>query len=406
MKKSLLLISVLILAACGGGGNNVSSLSSEGTHDRAQEADEHPALHLSPERQKEWGIVVGTASREDVASTVTLPGVISLNKNRTASISSFVGGKVVSLQADLGTRVERGQILLSINSPAFAQTQARFLQSVAQLNLSRKEYERAKKLLEEKAIEEREYLRRQAEHEKFQTEVGGLGSILHSYGLDHEQTEKLIEKCASLPPDGKLCELADPNLPIRSPLHGVIIFRDVIIGEHVEPEKPLFTVSDLSTLWAILDAYEKDLPLIDEHCQVIIVSPLYPEKEFKGKIAYISDLVDEKLRTVKIRVEIENDAGLLKPNMYIQGRVKKEAGGEHQLTVPEEAVQTFDGEKIIFVLEKENLFVVRHVEVGEKIGEKRIILKGIEEGDRIVIKGAFDLKAELSKESFGHAHVH
>ena len=423
MKKQiayLSLFSLLILVSCGGGEKTApapppeqETHEHEGQSHEIQEPDaaeaeelEHQDLHLSPQKQKEWGVVVGSAARQDVASQITLPGVLSLDQNRTAYISSLVGGKVASLAADLGDRVRKGQALLMINSPEFVQAQADFLQTVAKLNLSQKEYERAKILFKEKAIEEREFLRREAEFEKLSTEVGGLGSILHSYGLDHEQTEKLIEKCASRKSDDNLCELADSNLPILSPLNGTITFRDVIVGEHVEPNKVLFTVSDLRTLWALLDAYEKDLPFINKDSQVIILLSLYPDKEFKGKIAYISDTIDEKLRTIKIRVEVKNDQGLLKPNMYIQGVIENKAAGQKLLAVPEEAVQTLNGEKIVFILEDKDVFAVQHVELGKKIGNRRIIARGLKEGQKIVIQGAFKLKAELNKGTFGQAHVH
>lgn len=407
MKKYIILLSILIFSFCGGGEKKISPTAHE--HEALEhenEDHEHEELRLSAEKQKEWGIVVGAVTKQDVSSKITLPGVLSLNQNKTAHISSFIQGKVVALSADLGDRVQKGQVLVTINSPEFAQTQAAFLQARAKLNLSRKEFERAKMLLKEKAIEEKEYLRREAEYEKLTTECGGLGSILHSYGMDHSQTEKLLEKFASLQHEDKLCELANPNLPILSPIKGTIIFRDVIIGEHVEPNKILFTASALNTLWAILDAYEKNLPFINKKSNVTIISPLYPEKEFAGKIAYISDLIDEKLRTIKIRVEVTNNEGLLKPNMYIQGIIENKAIAKEIIAVPEEAVQNLNQEKIVFILEEENIFAVRHVELGDKVGIKRIITSGLKEGERIVVKGAFSLKAELTKKTFGQAHVH
>lgn len=423
MKKYIFLLSIvslLIFVSCSGSEKKTpASPPEQDTHEQEgqphetqsseiaePEEHEHQDLHLSPQQQKEWGIVVGSAAMQDVASKIKLPGILSLNQNKTAHISSLIGGKVASLAVDLGDRVQKGQLLLTINSPEFAQAQADFLQTVAKLNLSRKEYERAKLLLKERAIEEREFLRREAEFEKLSTEVGGLGAILHSYGFDHEQTEKLIEKCASRKPDDDLCELADPNLAVLSPLSGTIIFRDVIIGEHVEPNKILFTASELSTLWALLDAYEKDLPFISKDSQVTLHSSLYPDKEFAGKITYISNTIDEKLRTIKIRVEVKNDDGLLKPNMYIQGIVENKAVGQKLLAVPEEAVQTLNGEKIVFILEDKDIFAVQHVELGKKVGNTRIIANGLEEGQKIVVQGAFNLKAELNKGTFGHAHVH
>jgi len=410
MKKYIILLSILILASCGGGEKEIASSSHEHEslkpEESEQEEHEHPDLHLSPEKQKEWGIVVGTATKQDVTSEITLPGVLALNLNKTANISSFVQGKVISLATDLGDRVKKEQVLVTINSPEFVQAQAAFLEARAKLSLSRKENERAQILFKEKAIEEREFLRREAEFEKLSTEVGGLGSILHSYGMDHEQTERLVEKSASMKSDDELCELCNPNLPILSPISGTTIFRDVIVGEHVEPQKTLFTVSGLSILWALLDAYEKDLPFITKQSTVIIKSSLYPEKEFAGKITYISDIIDEKLRTAKIRVEVQNHERLLKPNMYIQGIVENKAAEKKVLAIPEEAIQNLEGEKIVFILEEADIFAVCHVELGERIGNKRLITKGLEGGEKIVIKGAFTLKAELIKASFGLSHVH
>lgn len=415
MKKIFLLSLLIIFAFCGGGEKKIpASASRQEAHEHAdnelpaEQEDDHEQeqLRLSPQKQKEWGIVVGTAESQELSSTIQLPGILTLNQNRTAHISSLVGGNVASLVADLGNRVGKGQVLLTVNSPDFAKAQADFLQTVAKLNLSRKEYERAKMLLEEKAIEEREFLRREAEFEKLSTEVGGLGAILHAYGMDHEQTQKLVEKCANRESDGNLCDLANPNLPLLAPFSGIIIFRDVIVGEHVEPEKTLFTVSDLSLLWAVLDAYEKDLPFINKDSNILIQSSLYPEREWQGKITYISDIIDEKLRTVKIRVEVKNAEGLLKPNMYIQGIVQNKAGSQKLLAIPEEAVQNLDGEKIVFILEGQDVFFIRHVELGNKIGSQRIIAKGLQSEQKIVIKGAFTLKTELTKGTFGHGHVH
>ena len=426
MKKYILFIAILALIFCGGGEKSESGeqhvQQGEEAHEHTGEEDhtheaeiqepadradhEHPELHLPPEKQKEWGIGLGTVSKQDVSSMLALPGILTVNQNQTAHISSYVPGKVVSHSADLGDRVRSAQALVTINSPAFAQAQADFLRSRANYLLSKKESERAKMLWAEKAIEEKEYLRREAEHEKLATEYGALGSALHSYGITHEQIDELIEKCKLVEDMEYQCEIADPNLPIRSPVTGTVIFRDVIKGEHVEPNKILYTVSDLSTLWAILDVYEKDLPYIRKDSQVTITTSIYPGSKFPGKITYISDLVDEKLRTIKIRVEVDNKQGFLKPNMYIQGKIENRLEKKDILAVPEEAIQNLEGEKVVFIREEGDIFAVRHVVVGYKIGNNRIITQGLSEGDRIVVRGAFYLKAEISKATFGHAHVH
>lgn len=407
MKKYIIFLTILISIFCGGGEKKVSPSAQKHKHEVGEEeGHEHQELKVSLEKQKQWGIKVGETSEIAVTSKVTLPGILALNQNKTAYISSFAEGKVISLSSDSGNNVRKGQVLLTINSPEYAQTQAAFMQARARFILSQKEFERAKMLLEEKAIEQREYLRREAEYKKAQTEYGARGSNLHSFGLDHDQIDALIEKCESLDPEGYQCEVANPNLTILSPISGKIIFRDIITGEYIDPKKILFTVSDLSMLWALLDAYEKDLPFINKRSKVTIKSSLYPEKVFSGKITYISDMIDEKLRTAKVRVEVENNGYLLKPNMYIQGIIENTAEKRKLLAIPEEAIQNMNGEKIVFVLEEENVFAPHEVELGEKIGSVRVIRKGLEQGEKIVIKGAFYLKAELMKESFGRTHIH
>jgi cobalt-zinc-cadmium efflux system membrane fusion protein len=402
MKKYIIFLFLTVFVFCGGGEKETSTSSPEND----LEGHGHQELRLSLEKQKEWNIEVVEVSETTLSSSITLPGVLVLNQNKTAHISSFAEGKVLSIAADLGNRVRKRQILLTINSPEFAHAQADFLQARAKLKLSRKEYERAKMLLKEKAIEQKEYLRRESEYEKAMTESGVLGSILHSFGLDHDQIDELIKKCESLNPDGDLCEVANPNLTILSPITGKIIFRDVIIGEHVDPEKTVFTVSDLTTLWALLDAYEKDLPFINKESRVRIQSSLYPEKKFKGKITFISDTIDEKLRTVKIRAEVSNKENLLKPNMFILGIIEDENKKEKYLIVPEKAVQNLNGKKIVFLQEDREIFVPLEIKIKEKIDAQAVISEGLQLGQKIVVNGAFYLKAELNKESFGEAHVH
>jgi cobalt-zinc-cadmium efflux system membrane fusion protein len=427
MKKYVVLFTVLLMVFCGGQKNNAPSTQDEDAHEHGQEGqvheedetpaspelqaeeheeDEHQDVQVSLEKQKDWGIKVGSAVLDDIISRISLPGVLVLNQNRTAHISSFVAGKVTALSVDLGTKVRQGQSVCTINSPEFAQAQADFLETRARLNLSQKNFERAQKLYAEKALEEKEFLRREAEYEKLITEYGARGSTLHSYGLTHEHIDALISKCDAIKHEEYMCEIADPNLPLLSPLSGTVVFRDIILGEHVNPEKIVLTVSNLNTLWALLDAYEKDLPFINKNSAVAIESPLYPGRTFEGKITYISNLMDEQLRTVKIRVEVNNAEGLLKPNMYIQGIVKNNSETKNTLVIPDEAVQNLEGEKVVFILEEEDVFTVRHVSLGLKIGSLRVITGGLTATDKLAIKGAFYLKTELTKATFGQAHVH
>jgi membrane fusion protein, heavy metal efflux system len=363
------------------------------------------AIRISPEKQKEWKIDTSVVELQDLRAQIQLPGVVVLNQNRTADISSYVEGKVTQVKTDLGSRVHAGTALAVINSPEFAQAQAAFLEARSAYLLSRQEYERAKMLLYEKAIGEKEFQRREAAFQQASTKYGALGSALHSYGIDHAYIEKLISKCEAMESQPYKCEVADPFLSIASPLSGTVVFRDVVIGEHIKPEKTLFRVTDMNRLWVQLDAYEKDLPYLHLDEDVKIQTTVYGEDTFSGQITYISDVIDEQIRTITVRVEVRNPELKLKPNMCVQGRIRSPVA-EKQLAVPEAAVQSLEGSKIVFVQTAPDVFNIRRVDIKDGINGWTAIRAGIQPGERIVHEGAFTLKSELTKGTIGHAHAH
>ncbi len=406
IRISIAILGLLAFAFCGGGEKPPAAAVE--SHDREAEAgDGHAHLQVPPEKQKAWGIGVGEVRKEDLAGVSLAPGVMALNGNRTAHVSSFVPGRIASIAADLGRTVRKGQPLLTVNSPEFAQAQADFLEARTRFNLGQAESRRAEALWQAKAIEEKEYLRRRAEQEKLAAEYGALGSKLHSYGLTHDEIDKLVERCRLVETQEYKCEVADPNLPLLAPLAGSVIFREATVGAPVEPNAVLFTVSDLKTLWALLDVPEKDIPLLGPDSRVAVVSTLYPGREFPARLDAVSEIVDDKLRTLRVRAEVDNSEGLLKPNMYVQGVLRHAAKAwVGVVAVPEAAVQTIDGGKAVFVQEKDDVFAVRHVRLGDRVGNRLIVLEGLAPGERVVLRGAFTLKSELAKSALGQGHVH
>jgi cobalt-zinc-cadmium efflux system membrane fusion protein len=400
MKRLLVGIVLCALAGCGSRAATPASTSESG-----KEAPPTPAagrqLRLAPGQQKKWGVVTATVVRLNVASTVSLPGVVGVNQNRTAHISSLLEGKVVEVRADLGQQVRKGQVLLVVHSPGFAQAKAAFFEAYAKLNLARKETDRARALLKGQAIQEKEMLRREAEYQGASAAYGVAESNLHSFGLTQAQVEDLIRRYSGNTDDTRLDDVAEPYVDVTSPVDGRVIFKDVVVGEHAHPDKILLTVSDLGTVWAMLDAREADLPYLHAGSKVDIRSSVYGDRAFEGRIQQVGDVVDEKLRTIKVRVEVPNPGLMLKPNMYIQGVVENVTANRQALAVPEEAVQTIDGEPVVFVRESADLFSIRPVQPGDRLGANRAITKGLEGNETIVVGGAFTLKAELLKGTLG-----
>jgi len=367
--------------------------------------DEHePGVHLAADVQQKWGISVRPVEKTPASAAVTLPGMLTLNQDRTAEISTVVAGKVASLGAGLGDSVRRNQVLVTVHAPALAQAKIILLQGRAKLDFALREYERAQALMKLEAIDQKEHLRRKTEYEAAVTDFAVAESTLHSLGLDQAAVDALLAGAAK---DGAhLDHFAGPDLRLVSPLDGRVVSREVVMGQHVQPEMRLFTVSDLSTLWAWLDAREVDLPHVGKGRTVRIKTSVYPDRLWSGVILQVGDVVDEKTRTVKLRVEVRND-GALKPNMYIQGEIPGAISSQDVLTVPDAAIQTLEGNPVVFVREEAERFVPRPVELGQRIGARRVVLRGLEAGESIVATGAFKLKAELLKVTLaGDEHGH
>jgi len=407
----LLALLFFLLLSCSPGGTNQGETSAEGASEAAAEAEHAEEVHLEPGDAETWDIAVGPVEFTDVTGELELPGVLTTNQNRTARISPLVAGQIASVMVDLGRRVERGQTLAELNAPEFTRAQTEFLQAAAQAKLSQKDFERARGLRAQQAIEEREFLRRESIFEQDMARMRAAEVMLHSLGVDEERMRSIsLGLDLNVPLEDH--SAVDPLLAIRSPLSGTVLTRDAVLGDYVDPDQVIFTVSDLSSLWAELDAYEQQLPSLASSADVVIRSPLFPDQDFPGRITFISDEVDEELRTIGVRVEVPNAERLLKPNMYVNGFMRVRTPGERHMVVPPDAVQLLEGRQVVFVEEPaepgEDHRVFQAVDVvpGETLTIGRIVLEGLEGSETIVTRGAFTLKAEMTKGAGGHQHVH
>jgi cobalt-zinc-cadmium efflux system membrane fusion protein len=178
-----------------------------------------------------------------------------------------------------------------------------------------------------------------------------------------------------------------------------VIEKSVTQGEVVNPEKPLFVVADLTTLWVLVDVYEKDVPRLRTGALVSVSVSAFPQRPFQGRISYIGDVVSERTRTVKARVSIDNSKGLLKPGMFaaVSINAEKDAGSDLVIAVPNEAVLIDGTDRYVFLRTGDGRFRRADVTLGRPMGRKVEITWGLTEGDMLVVKGAFALKSEYKK---------
>jgi cobalt-zinc-cadmium efflux system membrane fusion protein len=366
----------------------------EAGHAGEHSEEEPDVVKLSPEKQKSSGIEVKQVAFENIAVPLSATAAVEINMDRSAKISPRVTGKAVKIIASQGDRVKAGQALAYLDSVELDQTWSDYIKAQGKVELARKNFQREETLFNKKISPEKDVLKAKQELGEAEADINFATERFRLFGVDISQFE-------SARGNGN-----HPLVPITTPVSGVVIEKTVTQGEMVNSEKALFTVADLSTLWVVIDVYEKDISRLRLGTGVKVSVTAFPEKTFKGKISYVGDVVDEKTRTEKARVTIDNSSGLLKPGMFANVLTEAASGGaERLIAVPEEAVLIDGTKKYVFVQTAPDKFKRRDIEAGRSLGKQLEVTLGLKEGEAVAVKGSFILKSELKKgEIEGDAH--
>ena len=184
-----------------------------------------------------------------------------------------------------------------------------------------------------------------------------------------------------------------------------IIEKHITTGASVDQKEPIFRIADLQNVWVIASVYEKDIARMKKGQSASVRTKAHADSVFEGKITWVADTMDERTRTLKVRIEVDNTKRLLKPGMFVRANVVVDAK-EDVISVPAAAVRRQGGETIVFVDEGGGRFERREVEIGSQAGGRVEVRKGLKSGERVVAEGSFILKSELEKEGFGGGHGH
>ncbi len=389
-KVFIILFAMSLLLGCEKLNKEAKEEKVEAVKERQEKVDEHPdenhgLIILSPDAVKQAGIKTEPVSLKTLSVEYTFSGKVSVNETRLAHVGPRIAGRAVEVYANLGDYVKKGDPLAVIDSPELGEVQSQYLKARTNLAVAEKSYERAKIVLEGKVISTGEFQRREGEYLSAKTEAKAAEDNLHLIGMTEDDISAIGKQ-----------HTIDSRVAIKSPIGGTIIEKHLTNGEVVETAKTLFVIADLASLWVIADIPERDIPKISKGQEAVVTVSPYPEKIFRGKISYISEVIDQETRSVKVRVEVENGNGILKPGMF--AAIKISAGGKYLLAIPVSAVQR-EGEKtIVFVAQGENSFEKRVIELGHPLDGFHEVISGVKEGERVATKGAFTLKSETMKE--------
>ena len=347
---------------------------------------------LVRETLETMGIRIETAGPKRIRSVVDLPGEIFLNTDRVCRVVPRVAGVISKFAKNLGDEVKAGETVAVVDSRELADARSRYLVLLNREDLARINFERTKRLWNDKVSPEKEFLDMQKAFEEAKIERLAAGQKLRAMGLSKEDLRKLREE-----PESSMIDYA-----LKAPFDGVVIAKDVSQGQWVEEKTDILRIADLSTVWVDITIYAENLNSVRVGQNVTVRSDS-PDLEAEGVVSYVGPLVGAKSRTAKARVVIENPQGKWRPGMFVSVRVVKEETLV-PVAVRQEAIQILDrfGDAV-FVRYGEDL-EVRPITIGRADEEHVEVLKGLSPGEKYASGNSFLIKAELAKGGLSHNH--
>ena len=341
-------------------------------------------ITMNARKQKENGVVVAVVTKQSFAEVITATGKVEANIDRIAHVSPRISGQIVSVAASLGDRVTAGQTLVVLKSLEMAEATNRFHLSKTKLALAEGNMLRIRTLVEKKIVARKELLQAESDYTIAQTELQSDQERLSLYGASSSKLRSSSHHTTTV--------------SVPSPISGTITEKHAIVGELSDPTKSLFTVVDLSSMWVVVDIYEKDLAKVLTGQRAMVTVDAWPDLKLTGRVTYLADVLDAATRTLKVRVEVANPDRKLKPEMFARVELVAPVSEAMTLAVPEDALQEIDGKKVLFVTdERQERFRPQPVETGRSAGVMVEIISGLKESTRYVVKGSFILKSELKK---------
>src|SRR6266853_1399477 len=368
----------VVLAGCGGAGGQASKMTSYSSAESPESKAE--LFTLSSEQMAH--IQIYQLAKASLEHTLRLTGAVAYNSFHTAPVISQVGGPVSRVTVVPGEHVRAGQPLLYVSSPDYSMLRSAYMKARDAFQLADRVYKRDQDLLVHKAIAQADLDQAESARAQAEADLQSSGQALRVLGITDP------EKLASSAPS--------PEVPLLAPQAGEIVERLVSPGQLLQSgATQCFTLSDMSTIWVLVNIYQNDLAHVRVGDEVTIQIDAYSDNA-KGKIQYIAPSLDPTTRTVQARIETNNPGERLKKDMYVTALVR--AGViQNALAVPDTAVlRDTENMPYVYLQTGSNQFARRMVTIGESQGGKTQILSGLQPGDKIVGDGSLFLQFQNS----------
>jgi Cu(I)/Ag(I) efflux system membrane fusion protein len=319
------------------------------------------AIHLSKEAAELANVMTSVVTKQKPVKEIRLFGKIQADERRIQSQVAHISGRIEKLQVNFtGENVSKGQALAVVYSPELITIQQEFLEAVKSKQSQPQIYAAA--------VEKLKQLR-----------------------LSNNQIESI-----------ELSGSVLNTIEIVSDVSGIVLSRRINVGDYISQGSILYDIADLSNVWVLFDAYESDLAYLNINDVVSFSVQALPGKMLTGKISFIDPVIDPVTRVSKVRVEIQNQEGKLKPEMFVTGTVQSGLSDfTEKIVVPQSAVLWTGKRSIVYVKQtgtNEPVFKLREIELGSMLGNSYVVVSGLNEGEEIVTQGAFSVDAAAQLE--------
>ncbi|CAN5727716.1 efflux RND transporter periplasmic adaptor subunit [soil metagenome] len=387
-----------------GKGGSTSAASSQGGGEEkgGKGTQASDTVKIAQDDQRRAGIAIATVEVRMMPRTLTVTGQVQMDEQHTSHIGAIADGRIETVDVLPGAVVRRGQTLGGLHSHTVHETVGVLVQAYAAVerqrgavNFAQQARDRYSHLysiqaasLEESQRSEQDLL--QAKNMLINAEA--------NVRMEREHLSEILQVSPeSLTPN----HLYDREIvPIRTGIDGVVITRNVTVGQVVATGFETFVVSNLSTVWVTAAVNERDLSLIHIGAASTVQTQGNANSVFRGRVAMIGDTLDPQTRTVPVRIVVPNPHTELRPGMFASAQI---AGPQtrNAIFAPEDALQDINGIKVVFVTQDGITFRAQPVTVGTRSEGKAEIMEGLRAGDKIVVTGAFMVKSVMLKGTMG-----
>ena len=333
-------------------------------------------------------ITDGKAQIAPFVEELRASGRIDFNELNLSRIGANVTGRVSEILAVPGQVVKQGDVLAKITSTELTQSQLAYLKAKSASQLADQAANRARILFKEDVIALAELQKREAEANSAKAEYRAANDQLRVQGMDQANIDRLAKS-----------GLIESINNVIATIPGEIVERKINKGQVVQPADALFTVADLSTLWAVSEVPESNSYLIRKGQKAALIIPALRNQEIEGTVAHVDSIVNPQTRTVVVRMELANKDGQIKPGMLATMLIESQP--IDKLVVPVAAVIREDNHDHVFVRIDDDLYRMVPVKLGPEGRGYRPVISGLKDGQEIAISGAYHLNTERKRQLSG-----